>query len=326
MVMDLTDLAGRQREARAPSEPEPSAEEEYEAAGEAEGELRSGPPRPGFGALVLTLVMVASVGALFFGVFAFGLSGLQEQRSQHQLYAEFRGLLDPSSPDAPYLGGKKIPHGAPVALVTAPAAGVHRVVIVEGTTAGDTLSGPGHLPDTVLPGQAGDSVVLGRAATAGAPFAHISDLKKRDVVTVQTGQGTFRYRVRGHLVNGGRLPTIRSTSGLLLLGTSADAQGFPSLTPSHVDYVVAQLEGKAVSAPHGRPTRVQTDNLAGHNDPGAWPFVLLWTAALFAATAACWWLWAYWGLLRTWIIGAPVLFAILWLLSNQAIRLLPNVY
>ena len=67
-------------------------------------------------------------------------------------------------------------------------------------------------------------------------------------------------------------------------------------------------------------------NLPGHNDPGAWPFVLLWTGALFAATAACWWLWSYWGLVRTWLIGAPVLFFILWALSNEAIRLLPNVY
>jgi sortase A len=326
MVMELSKLAEKPPpEAVAPSESR-SAGEHEEGAPDAEPTIRSGPPRPSFAALVLTLLMVASVGALFFAAFAFGLSGLQEQRSQHQLYAQFRGLLDPSSPDAPFIGGKKIPPGAPVALVNAPAAGLHRVVVVEGTTAGDTLAGPGHLPDTVLPGQPGDSVVLGRAETAGAPFAHISDLKKNDVVTVQTGQGTFRYRVRGNLVNGGKLPTIRSTSGLLLLGTSADAQGDASLTPGHVDYVVAQLQGKAVGAPHGRPARVATSNLPGHNEPGAWLFVLLWAAALFAATAACWWLWSYWGLLRTWLIGAPILFAILWLLSNQAIRLLPNVY
>jgi sortase A len=325
MVMDVSELARKQPDASTTSEPESSAEEQYDVTGEAEGEPRSGPPRPGFAALLLTLVMVASVGALFFGVFAYGLSGLQEQRSQNQLYAEFRGLLDPSSPNAPWIGGK-IPPSAPVALVNAPAAGLHRVMVVEGTTSGDTLAGPGHLPDTVLPGQAGDSVLLGRSETAGAPFAHISNLKNGDVVTVLTGEGTFRYRVRGHLVNGGKLPTIRSTSGLLLLGTSAGANGLPSLTPSHVDYVVAQLEGKAGVAPHGRQTRVATSNLPGHNEPVAWVFVLLWAAALFAATAACWWLWSYWGLLRTWLIGAPVLFAILWLLSNQAIRLLPNVY
>ena len=109
------------------------------------------------------------------------------------LYATFRGLLDPSSPNAPWIGGK-IPAGAPVALINAPAAGLHRVVVVEGTSAGDLLAGPGHLPNTVLPGQAGNSVLLGRAATAGAPFAHVADLRAHDVVTVRTGQGTFHYR------------------------------------------------------------------------------------------------------------------------------------
>ncbi len=329
--MDVSELAGKPAgDDEAPSEPGAEAAESVPeandgTAAEDERAPRSGPPRPSLAALALTLVMVVSVGALFFGVFAFGLSGLQEQRSQHVLYATFRGLLDPSSPNAPWIGGK-IPPGAPLALLSAPAAGIHRVMVVEGTSAGDTLAGPGHLPNTVLPGQAGNSVLLGRAATAGAPFAHIANLRARDVVTVQTGQGTFHYRVRGHLLSGGRLPTIPSTSGLLLLGTSASAQGLPSLTPSHVDYVVAQLVGRAVGAPHGKPTRVQATNLPGHNDPGAWPFVLLWIGALFAATAACWWLWSYWGLLRTWLVGAPVLFAILWFLSNEAIRLLPNVY
>jgi sortase A len=326
MVMEVSERAGKPvRDAGAVSEYGSATDGGNDADGEAERAPRSGPPRPGLASLALTFLMVASVGALFFGVFAFGLSGLQEQRSQHQLYATFRGLLDPSSPDAPWTGGK-IPAGVPVALITAPGADLHRVVVVEGTTGGDLLAGPGHLPDTVLPGQAGDSVLLGRAATAGAPFADVAHLKTHDLIKVQTGQGTFRYRVRGHLANGGRLPTIRATSGLLLLGTSAGAHGLSSLTPNHVNYVVAQLVGKAYSVPRGRPTRVQASNLPGHNDPGAWPFVLLWVGALFAATAATWWLWSYWGLLRTWLIGAPVLFAILWLLSNQAIRLLPNVY
>jgi hypothetical protein len=54
--------------------------------------------------------------------------------------------------------------------------------------------------------------------------------------------------------------------------------------------------------------------------------VLLWVAVLLAASATCWWLWARWGLVRTWLIGAPVLFAVLWMLSSQVMRLLPNIY
>jgi len=39
-----------------------------------------------------------------------------------------------------------------------------------------------------------------------------------------------------------------------------------------------------------------------------------------------WWLWSRWGILRAWVVGAPVLLALLWGLSNEAMRLLPNVY
>jgi hypothetical protein len=54
--------------------------------------------------------------------------------------------------------------------------------------------------------------------------------------------------------------------------------------------------------------------------------VLLGAVLLLAASTVCWWLWARWGLARTWLIGAPVLFAVMWMLSNEVMRLLPNVY
>jgi hypothetical protein len=47
---------------------------------------------------------------------------------------------------------------------------------------------------------------------------------------------------------------------------------------------------------------------------------------LMAVSALCWRAWYRWGLLRTWMVGAPVLFAVLWAFSNEAMRLLPNVY
>jgi sortase A len=45
--------------------------------------------------------------------------------------------------------------------------------VVEGTASSDLLDGPGHLRSTVLPGQVGTSVVMGRAKTYGAPFGAI---------------------------------------------------------------------------------------------------------------------------------------------------------
>jgi sortase A len=280
-----------------------------------------GPPRPGVLVIVLAVVLFVSVVVAFLGVFAYGLSGLQEHRSQQQLYAEFRQLL-PGIPNAPSIGGHIAP-GTPVALLNAPAAGIHNVMVVEGTSSGDLLEGPGHLPDTPLPGQGGEAVLVGKSTTAGAPFAHVTLLRKGDLVTVRTGQGLFRFTVEGKLVPGTHQAAIPADRGRLVLVTSAGTGG---LAATQLVYVEARLQGKAVAAPPHRPTTVSASDVPGQADPGAWPFVVLWLAGLAAASAAVWWLWSRWGLLRTWLVGAPVLLALLWALSNEAMRLLPNVY
>jgi sortase A len=265
----------------------------------------------------LATIMACSVVTLFFGAFAFGLSGLQVQRSQHQLYASFRQLLDPSSEVAPSIGGP-IALGTPVALLNSPDAGLHNVVVVEGTTAGDLLEGPGHLPDSPLPGQFGESIVLGRSTTAGAPFGGITRLDKGDVIVVTTGQGTFRFIVEGERVAGDPLPEIPTGGALLTLVTSAGSGSLGRIAPNHLVYVDAKLQGKAVA--------VAAAESQGQNDPSARPFVVFWLLALLVASTAFVWLWLRWGRRQTWLVGAPVLLGILWGLSTEAMRLLPNAF
>jgi len=284
-----------------------------------------GPPRPSALVIVLAAVLFVSIVAAFLGAFAFGFSAVQEHRSQQQLYAQFRGLIAPASTVAPSTGGVIAP-GTPVALLNAPAAGIQNVMVVEGTSSGDLLQGPGHLPNTPLPGQAGEAVLVGKSTTAGAPFAHLSLLRKGDVVTVRTGQGLFRFAVQSLIVPGTHQPAILANRGRLVLVTSAGPGGVGGLEPSQTVDIEATLQGKAVPAPPHRPHTVQLSNVPGQSDPAAWPFVALWLAGLVAASAAVWWLWARWGILRAWIIGAPVLLALLWGLSDEAMRLLPNVY
>jgi sortase A len=286
---------------------------------------RTGPPRPSRLVIALAFVLFASIVAAFLGVFVYGLSSLQEHRSQQQLYAQFRELIAPASLVAPSIGGK-IATGTPVALLNVPAAGIHNVVVVEGTSSGDLLQGPGHLPNTPLPGQGGESVLVGKSTTAGAPFAHLAQLRKGDVVTVRTGQRLFRFTVQGLILPGTPQVAIPANRGRLVLVTSAGPGGVGGLEPSQTVDIESTLQGKAVAAPPHRPTTVAQSNLPGHTDPAAWPFVALWLAGLAFASAAVWWLWSRWGLLRAWIVGAPILLALLWGLSNEAMRLLPNVY
>ncbi len=303
-------------EETAPPEPAEAIESE---------EPRTGPPRAGLLVFALAAVMVLSLVAVFLGVFAFGLSGLQEERNQHQLYAQFRGLLSPSSPIPPKIGGV-IPLGSPVALLDAPNAGIHDVVVVEGTSSDQLLNGPGHLANTPLPGQVGESILIGKDVTAGAPFSGVARLRHGNLISVRTGQGVFGYRVVGRLVVGGPAPKIPDNHGLLTLVTSAGSGLGGRLAPGSLIYVDAKLVTKPVAAPPGRPKTVPPAQIQGHNDPAAWPYLGLWSAALVATTALCWILWRRWGLVQSWIVGAPVMFAVLWGLSTEAMRLLPNVY
>jgi len=296
------------------SEPEPEADLEP-----------AGPPRVGVLSVGLAVVMTLSVVVVFFGLFAFGFSGLQEQRSQHLLYDNFRGVLDPASPVSPPLGGR-IPAGTAVALLSSRAAGLDKVVVVEGTTSGDLLAGPGHLPNTPLPGQVGDAVVLGKSLTAGAPFVHVSGLHKGATLIVRTGQGRFTFVVVDRRSAGDRAPTVRVGTGYLTLVAAAGTGWQGRLQPTKLVYVDAVLKGKAVGAKPGRPKFISDAEVPGHGDLNALPLATLALAALAGTVVACWYLWGRLGLLRTWLVGAPVLLAILWILSNELLQLLPNVY
>jgi len=284
----------------------------------------AGPPPPRLVVVALAGLMTLCVAVAFLGAFALGLSGLQEQRSQHLLYASFRGLLDPSSEVGPEIGGH-IPAGAPVALINAPTAGLHNAVVVEGTSSAQLLDGPGHLPDSPLPGQRGDAIVVGKATTAGAPFRAVAGLRRGASVIVRTGQGRFRFTVIDRRFPGQPGPTVRAGGGLLTLVTASSPGWLGQLAPGRLVYVDAALRGRTVAAPPGRADTVPAVDRPGHHDPGAWPWVLVWAAVLVAAATACWALWARSGMLRAWIVGAPVVLAVLWALSTEAMRLLPNV-
>jgi sortase A len=75
-----------------------------------------------------------------------------------------------------------------------PSIGVSEYVI-EGTDADNLRKGPGHYPDTPLPGQHGTSAIAGHRTTYGAPFRKLDKLKKGDRIVVEVPYGTFVYRV-----------------------------------------------------------------------------------------------------------------------------------
>jgi sortase A len=84
--------------------------------------------------------------------------------------------------------------GDAIARIEIPAIGVSEYV-VEGTDTGDLRKGPGHYPDTPLPGERGTSAIAGHRTTYGAPFRNIDKLKPGQVIVVDMPDGRFVYRV-----------------------------------------------------------------------------------------------------------------------------------
>ncbi len=125
---------------------------------------------------------------------------------------------------------------------------------------------------------------------------------------------------------GDRAPKVRVGTGYLTLIAAAGTGWQGRLQPTKLVYIDAVLKGKAVGAKPGRPKFISDAEVPGHGDLNALPWVALALGALVAAVVACWYLWGRLGLLRTWLIGAPVILAVLWLLSNELLQLLPNVY
>ena len=67
--------------------------------------------------------------------------------------------------------------------------------VIEGTDIATLRKGPGHYPDTPLPGRPGTVAVAGHRTTHGAPFRTIDRLRRGDSVVAAMPYGRFTYRV-----------------------------------------------------------------------------------------------------------------------------------
>ncbi|MDP6298547.1 MAG: class E sortase [Acidimicrobiales bacterium] len=66
---------------------------------------------------------------------------------------------------------------------------------VEGISVNDLRKGPGHYPNTPLPGMGGNSAIAGHRTTYGAPFGDIAEISWGDSIFIHATYGDFEYRV-----------------------------------------------------------------------------------------------------------------------------------
>src|SRR5262245_21369545 len=223
--------------------------------------------------------IAAGVLILLFVAYQLWGTGIREAQAQRKLENEFEqrlGDAGASVADESAQGAGPTPsttapgppppaaaEGDAVAHVRIPAIGLDKIV-VQGVTLEDLKRGPGHYPDTPLPGQPGNAALAGHRTTYGAPFNRIDELDPGDEILVTTVQGSFRYEVSDQL--------IVSPKEVGVLDDFGDNR--LTLTACHPKYsarqrivVVAALVGEAAPAANA-PPGPETGAIPGDGDNG----------------------------------------------------------
>ena len=269
--------------------------------------------RTALGLLGRVLISAGLLILAFVGYQLWGTS-FAEARSQDQLVEEFE-----RSRPAPLEPIRVVPGGA-VGIIEIPKIGVDKA-FVEGVGVEDLKKGPGHYPKTPMPGQPGNAAIAGHRTTYGAPFNRLDELVAGDAILITTAQGEFRYEVETSIV-------VRPNQSEVLDPTEDNRLTLTTCNPKYSAaqrlIVVAKLVTEAAPAPVSEPPASETSLDAGlSGDPSArWP-ALAWGMA--AATAAtCTQVGArYWRRLPSYVLGAPVFLATLFVFFENFARLLP---
>lgn len=132
----------------------------------------------GFGSLVILFLLYQVFG-----------TNLVTGRQQEALAKELERTWSQTS-----IAEEKPNLGEGIALIKIAKIGVNSVV-VEGVEVSDLKKGPGHYPETAMPGEVGNMVISGHRTTYGAPFYRLDELKEGDEIVVFDATGPFRYKV-----------------------------------------------------------------------------------------------------------------------------------
>jgi sortase A len=293
--------------------------------------------------------ITAGVLILLFVAYQLWGTGIREAQAQNDLESEFEEIIGgqadddtdatptipPGTSDPTDGTGATDPpppppaEGDAMAQIRIPAIDVDKIV-VEGVQVSDLKRGPGHYPDSPLPGQPGNAAIAGHRTTYGAPFNRLDELEAGDEILVTTTQGAFRYEVREQL--------IVSPDQVEVLDDFGDNR--LTLTACHPKYsarqrivIVAALTGPAAPAATTTPAPDASDDgeqaspetidagLGGER-AGAWPAVLLGIACALIWIAA-WLLGKLWRKWPAYLVGLPVFLVVLFFFFESFSRLLP---
>jgi hypothetical protein len=261
-------------------------------------------------------LFLLAIVVLGFAGYLYGLSGVQEARSQKILYQRLQGELGQINGQVAPLGPTTA--GSPIAVLDIPSIGIHDMVVVEGTSPENLTLGPGHLQNTPYPGQSGVSEIFGRRATFGAPFARLAELRPGAFIQTITGQGESTYTVAA--IGNSKERIVDFAPNQLLLFTASSP-----VIPSYYVEVDAHL----ITAPHPGPpvvSQINAPETVLANDGGALVLTTLWAVALALIAAAGTFGALRWSPWAAYLAAVPAAIAVLWCLYQNLAMLLPNIF
>jgi sortase A len=300
------------------------------------------------------VLVTAGILLLLFVAYQLWGTGIYQARAQDQLESEFEDSLranasatsttttlpddptisttPPTTPQSTVPPAVEIPpNGEPVGNILIPKIGTDQIVL-EGVDVDDLRKGPGHYPGTPLPGQLGNAAIAGHRTTYGAPFGDLDQLAVGDEISVQTVQGTFKYRVD----KVGDLPdppfAVNPTDRDVLLPIEDKAT--LTLTTCHPKYSAAERLIVTASLAPGvtplAPSPGVTDEpktisgLSGERSSRA-P-ALLWGTVAALVGMLWWFLFHRYPRWTTWLVGVVPFLVVLFVFYTYLERMLPSNY
>ena len=120
--------------------------------------------------------------------------------------------------------------------------------VVSGVQPEDLKLGPGHYPDTPMPGQFGNSAIAGHRTTYGQPFFRLDEVAPGDEIVLTTVQGRFVYRATAsEIVAADRSDVVATTDPTIARLTLTTCHPRYSATERLI--VAAELDAVASAAP-----------------------------------------------------------------------------
>lgn len=152
-------------------------------------------------------------GALLAGFVAFLIygTGIETRIEQRRLLDELEFV---TVADVPSPAGRTVPilsHsleqrlvadiGDPIGQLSIPKIDAEWV-FVSGVGVNELRLGPGHFPDSSMPGDQGNTAIAGHRISHGAPFARIDEINPGDEIILTTSSGIHRYTSVGSAIVG----------------------------------------------------------------------------------------------------------------------------